>query len=237
MSEEYFSIAIDGPSGSGKSSLAKNLAVKLGFIYLDTGALYRAVGLYMYNNSIGGEDTESILSCLDDIKIDIAYDNGEQKIFLNGEDVSFKIRKNHISKYASDVSKIPGVRHFLLNLQREKAKSDNIIMDGRDIGTVILPDAALKIFLTASVEERAKRRYEELTQKSKDDGTNIKYEYEQILHEITERDEQDSKREIAPLKIAPDAVILDNSGFSLPEDTFNAALKIIEERIPDVCIR
>ena len=236
MSGEYFSIAIDGPSGSGKSSLAKNLAAKLGFIYLDTGALYRAVGLYMYNNAIDGEDTETILASLDNIKIDIMYDNGEQRIFLNDEDVSFKIRKNHISKYASDVSKIPGVRNFLLNLQREKAQSNNIIMDGRDIGTVILPNAALKIFLTASPQTRAKRRHEELTQKSRDDGTNINYEYEQILHEMIDRDEQDSKREIAPLKAAVDSIVLDNSEFGSPEDTLNAALNIVRERLPNVCI-
>ena len=236
MGEDYLSIAVDGPSSSGKSSLAKNLAAKLGFIYLDTGALYRAVGLYIYNNAIDSEDTETILASLDSINIDIIYDNGEQKIFLNDEDVSFKIRKNHISKYASDVSKIPGVRSFLLDLQREKAQVNNIIMDGRDIGTVILPNAALKLFLTASPQARAKRRHEELTQKSRDDGTNINYEYEQILREMIDRDEQDSKREIAPLKAAADSVALDNSEFSSPEDTLNAALNIVRERLPNVCI-
>ena len=235
-SEEFLSIAIDGPSGSGKSSLAKNLAVKLGFIYLDTGALYRAVGLYIYNNAIESRDEKNILASLGDIKIDIIYDDGEQKIYLNNEDVSFKIRKNHISKYASDVSKIPGVRNFLLNLQREKAKFNNIVMDGRDIGTVILPNASLKIFLTASAEERAQRRYKELVQKSRDDGTNINYEYEQILREINERDEQDSNRAVAPLKIASDAVVIDNSEFALSE-TLNAALNIIRERFTDVCIQ
>jgi len=237
MDEKFFSIAIDGPSGSGKSSLAKNLAAKLGFIYLDTGALYRAIGLYVYNKSIDGKDEESIVSCLDDINIDVIYENGEQKIFLNNEDVSLKIRENHISKYASDVSKIPGVRKFLLNLQREKAKTNNIVMDGRDIGTVILPDATLKIFLTASPQERAKRRYEELTEKSREDGTQTNYDYEQILCEMTERDKQDSQREVAPLTVAPDAAVLDNSTFILPEDTLNAALKIIGERFPDVYIR
>lgn len=231
-----YAIAVDGPSGSGKSSLAKNLAAKLdGFIYLDTGALYRAIGLYVCDRNIDGADVSGIVSCLDGIAIDVVYEkqSNTQKIFLNGSDVSQRIRENHISKYASDVSKIPQVREFLLNLQREKAEISSIIMDGRDIGTVILPDAALKIFLTASPEERAKRRYEELEQKNV--GVNISRE--QILREILERDEQDSKRDIAPLKPADDAILLDNSAFNSPENTLDAVLKIVKERLPDVCIR
>lgn len=241
MSGKFFSIAIDGPSGSGKSSLAKNLAAKLGFAYLDTGALYRAIGLYMFNGGIDVKDTDNVISRLADINIDVSYESSTQKIFLNGENVSLKIRENHISKYASDVSKISEVREFLLRLQREKAKSGNIIMDGRDIGTVILPDASLKIFLTASPEKRAKRRYEELIQKTAENagGEKVKanFEYTQILNEIIERDEQDSKRDAAPLKMAADAVLLDNSDFDSPDDTLKAALEIIKERLPDVCIR
>ncbi|MCL1857859.1 MAG: (d)CMP kinase [Oscillospiraceae bacterium] len=227
------SIAIDGPSGAGKSSLAKNLAKKLGFLYLDTGALYRTVGLYVFEAGIGGYETEKIEACIDskNIKIDVFYKNGEQKVFLNDRDVSEKIRENNISKYASDVSKIPKVREFLLKTQKEAAEKNNIIMDGRDIGTVILPNASVKIFLTSSSDERARRRYEELTGKGKD------VDYNAILKEINERDLQDSSRDAAPLKPAQDAFILDNSDCISPVDTLNKALNIIKERLPDVCIR
>jgi len=230
--ESYFSIAIDGPSGAGKSSLAKSLAKKLGFLYLDTGALYRTVGLYVYLSHIGGHETKKIeeLVSLGKIKIEVAYDGEEQKVFLNGLDVSEKIRENHISKYASDVSKIPKVREFLLKTQKEAAEKNNIIMDGRDIGTVILPGADVKIFLTASPEERAKRRCRELANK----GENI--DYDAILAEINARDAQDSNRDVAPLKPAKDAVILDNSQNSAA-DTVNKAVSIIKEILPDVCIR
>ena len=229
----FVSIAIDGPSGAGKSSLAKNLAKKLGFLYLDTGALYRTVGLYVFEAEIGGDETQKIIDCVDsrNIKIDAVYKDGEQKMFLNNTDISEKIRENHISKYASDVSKIPEVRRFLLGIQKNAAEKNNIIMDGRDIGTVILPNADIKIFLTSSPEERARRRYEELTEKGKD------VEYNAILKEINERDKQDSSRDAAPLKPADDAVILDNSDCKSPDDTLNKALNIIKERLPDVCIR
>ena len=229
----FVSIAIDGPSGAGKSSLAKNLAKKLGFLYLDTGALYRTVGLYVFEAGINGDETQKIIDCVEsqNINIEAVYKDGEQKVFLNNSDVSEKIRENHISKYASDVSKIPEVRRFLLGIQKNAAEKNNIIMDGRDIGTVILPNASLKIFLTSSSEERAKRRYEELTEKGKD------VEYNAILKEINERDKQDSERDAAPLKPADDAVILDNSDCKSPDDTLNKALNIIKERLPDVCIR
>jgi len=226
-------IAIDGPSGAGKSSLAKSLAEKLGFLYLDTGALYRAVGLYVFQAGIDGYDKDKIEACIDggDIKIDVVYKDGGQIMFLNCVDVSEKIRANNISKYASDVSKLPKVREFLMQTQRGAAEKNNIIMDGRDIGTVILPNADVKIFLTANPEERAKRRYEELTEKGQD------VDYNDILREITLRDEQDSNRAAAPLKPAGDAVILDNSDCARPDETLERAINIIKEKLPDVCIR
>ena len=201
---------------------------------MDTGALYRAVGLYVCGKNIGGSEKEKIEACIDTDSIDIepAYIDGIQKVFLNGQDVSEKIRENHISKYASDVSKIPKVREFLLKAQRETAEKNNVVMDGRDIGTVILPDADVKIFLTASPEERAKRRYAELTEKGRTD-----INYGQILKEINERDEQDSSRETAPLKPAHDAVILDNSDCGSPGSTLEKALKIIKEKLPYADIR
>ena len=226
------SIAIDGPSGAGKSSLAKNLAEKLGFVYLDTGALYRTVGLYVFESGIKGNGIEKIEACIDngEIKIDVVYKDAEQRMFLNGEDVSEKIRQNNISRYASDVSKLPKVRGFLLKTQREAAEKNNIVMDGRDIGTVILPNANVKIFLTSSPEERAKRRYEELTEK----GQNV--DYNAILREINERDAQDSGRSAAPLKPAKDAVMLDNSDCKSPAETLDKAINIIKEILPDVCV-
>ena len=229
----FISIAIDGPSGAGKSSLAKSLAEKLGFLYLDTGALYRTVGLYICESGIGGNETEKIEACVEsgNIEIDVVYKDGEQKVFLNGQDVSLKIRENHISKYASDVSKIPKVREFLLKIQKEAAGKNNIIMDGRDIGTVILPNADVKIFLTASSEVRAKRRYKELTEKGQE------VDYTAILAEINARDDQDSNRDAAPLKPAEDAIFFDNSDCNTPLETLNKAINIIKEILPDVCIR
>ena len=231
--KKFFSIAIDGPSGAGKSSLAKALAEKLGFMYLDTGALYRAVGLYVCTAGVGGHETKKIADLIKNkkIAIDVAYQNGEQKVFLNGADVSGKIRENQISKYASDVSKVPEVRDFLLETQREAAKKNNIVMDGRDIGTVILPDANVKIFLTSSPGERARRRYEELKEKGH------ALEYTAILNEINARDAQDKNREAAPLKPAEDAVTLDNSDCGSPADTLGLAMDIIKEILPDVCVR
>jgi len=188
----------------------------------------------VFEAGIAGDETEKIEDCVENrqnIKIDVVYKDAEQKVFLNDRDVSEKIRENHISKYASDVSKIPKVREFLLKTQKEAAEKNNIIMDGRDIGTVILPNASVKIFLIASPEVRAKRRYDELIQKGKD------VDYDSILSEINERDAQDSGRDAAPLKAAEDAIILDNSDCLTPIDTLNKALNIIKERLPDVCIR
>jgi cytidylate kinase len=231
-SGKFISFAIDGPSGAGKSSLAKGLAEKFGFWYLDTGALYRAFGLFIYESGIESRDTEKIKNCIENgnIRIEAIYKNGEQRTFLNGVDVSEKIREHHISKYASDVSKIPEVRKFLKPAQSEAAEKDNIVMDGRDIGTVILPNADVKIFLTASAEERAKRRFEELTEKGQ------KINYDDILRDINERDKQDSERDEAPLEPAKDAELLDNSDCAFPAETLERAVKIIKEKLPDVCI-
>lgn len=203
------SIAIDGPGGAGKSTIAKALAKKLGFIYVDTGALYRAIGLYMINNGVDLKNAAAVTEKLDEVKVELKYVNGEQRVLLCGDDVSEDIRKPEVSMAASDVSAIPAVRDFLLGLQRKMASENNVIMDGRDIGTVVLPNAQIKLFLTASAEERAMRRYKELIEKGK------KVEYETVYKELCERDYQDSHREVAPLKPADDATIIDTTGNDL----------------------
>ena len=203
------SIAIDGPGGAGKSTIAKALAKKLGFIYVDTGALYRAFGLYMINNGVDLKNAAAVTEKLDEVKVELKYVNGEQRVLLCGDDVSEDIRKPEVSMAASDVSAIPAVRDFLLGLQRKMASENNVIMDGRDIGTVVLPNAQIKLFLTASAEERAMRRYKELIEKGK------KVEYETVYKELCERDYQDSHREVAPLKPADDATIIDTTGNDL----------------------
>lgn len=219
-------IAIDGPSGAGKSSIAKALAKKLGIVYVDTGAIYRTVGLYIWRNNVDSKDASKIISMLPEISVKLAYVDGTQHIFLNGEDVSGLIRTETISKYASDVSAIPEVRAFLLSLQRDMAKENSVIMDGRDIGTVVLPDAEVKIFLTASAEVRAHRRYKELIEKGE------KVEFEDVLAAIITRDTNDSSRATAPLKAADDAVILDSSDINA-EQTLNAAIDIINSKIAE----
>ena len=216
-------IAIDGPSGAGKSSIAKALAKSLNIIYVDTGAIYRTVGLYVYRNGVESKDKEKIISMLPDISVKLAYIDGAQHIFLNGEDVSGLIRTETISRYASDVSAIPEVRAFLLSLQRDMAKETSVIMDGRDIGTVVLPDAEVKIFMTASAEVRARRRYKELIEK----GESVVYE--DVLAAIITRDTNDSTRATAPLKAADDAVILDNSEINA-EETLNRVIDIIRSK-------
>lgn len=206
-------VAIDGPAGAGKSTVAKAAAKKLGFIYVDTGALYRAIALNAVRNGVI-EDEEKIVQLLDDTDVQLAFDdNGAQCVILNGEDVSSLIRTPEISMGASNVSKIPQVRAFLLGLQREIAKNNNVIMDGRDIGSVVLPNADKKIFLTASPECRAKRRYDELVLKGE------KVTYEEVLEDVNKRDYQDSHREIAPMKPTDDAVIADNTGMTVEEGT------------------
>ena len=222
--KKTFSIAIDGPSGAGKSTVAKALAKKLGFIHVDTGAMYRSVGLYVYRKGILPDDREKVIPCLPDINIDTKYENGAQKIYLNGEDVSEAIRQNEISSYASKVSAIPEVRAFLLDLQRKTAEKYDVIMDGRDIGTVILPNADLKIFQTASPEARAKRRYDELTAKGE------KVELSEITEQMIKRDYDDSHRANAPCVPAADAVIVDNSDMTIEENVDHIASLVKERR-------
>ena len=217
-------IAIDGPSGAGKSTLAKGLAKKLSIIYVDTGALYRTIGLYVYNKGIKMDEIDKIISALDEIDIKLDFVDGNQKVLLNGNDVGDSIRTQNIAAYASAVSAIPKVREFLLDTQRGIAANNSIVMDGRDIGTVIFPDADVKIFLTADDTSRAKRRFDELTQK----GTITTLE--QVLGEIRERDHNDSTRATAPAIAADDAIILDNSSMTLEESEI-AALKIINSKL------
>ncbi|MBQ5777418.1 MAG: (d)CMP kinase [Oscillospiraceae bacterium] len=217
-------IAIDGPSGAGKSTMSKLLAKEFGFIYVDTGAIYRTVGVYTYRSGVDSKNAAAVEALLPQINIVIKHIDGVQRIFLNGEDVSEKIREHIISMYASDVSAIPAVRKFLLDMQRSFAREHNVIMDGRDIGTVVLPDAKIKIFLTADDEDRAKRRYEELLMKGQE------ITYEKVLSDMRERDRQDSGRATAPLVAAEDAIILDTTGNTL-EETIEELKKIIAERL------
>ena len=209
--DRMFNIAIDGPGGAGKSTISKAVSKELGFIYVDTGALYRAIGLYCLRNGIKTDDADKVSAALSDVSVDFTYIDGEQRVMLNGEDVSTDIRLPEVSMAASNVSAIPAVREFLLELQRKIAREKDVLMDGRDIGTVILPDAQLKIFLTASAEVRAKRRFDELTAKGKE------VNYDDVLRELIERDYQDSHREIAPLRQADDAVLVDTSDMTFDE--------------------
>lgn len=229
MIEEFYysmiNIAIDGPSGSGKSTLARKVAEKLGYIYVDTGALYRSIGLYAYRNEIKPDDEKAVINMLPMISVSLEYsEDGAQKVILNGEDVSTLIRTPEISMYASKISAIPEVRKFLLDLQRSIAKQKNVIMDGRDIGTVILPDAQVKIFLFAKDEVRAKRRYIELTEK----GVNTTFE--EVLADMTKRDKDDSTRKVAPAIPAEDAIMLDNSELDL-DGTMLKVIEIINRKL------
>ena len=218
-------IAIDGPAGAGKSSLSKEVAKELSFIYVDTGALYRTIGLASLRKGLKKEDKAEIISMLNDIDVKLSFnDEGTQIVLLNGEDVSSYIRTPEASMFASAVSAIPEVRAFLLDLQRNMAKSDNVIMDGRDIGTVVLPDAKIKIFLTASPEKRAMRRHKENIEKGIDST------YEEVLKDVNQRDYQDSHREIAPLKPAEDSVLVDTSDYDF-EGSKELLLKVIKERM------
>lgn len=225
---EHFAIAIDGPSGAGKSTLAKAAAARFGFIHVDTGAIYRTVGLAVRRAGIASKDQTGVASILPKLRIEIGHDDsGVQRMYLNGEDVSALIRTPEISIYASDVSAMPAVRAFLLDMQRELAQKHDVIMDGRDIGTVVLPDADLKVFLTASPEERARRRLRELEEKG------VKTGYEEVLRDINYRDTNDSSRASAPLKAAEDAQIFDTSDLSLKESIdviCNMASRKLEER-------
>ena len=221
-----YSIAIDGPAGAGKSTLAKALAKELGFCYVDTGAIYRTVAYFLDILGVSPKDADGVERYLDELTIGIEYDEeGKQHMIMNGMDVSGEIRTQDISQKASLVSAYPIVREMLLDMQRDVARKNNVIMDGRDIGTVVLPKADVKIFLTASVEVRAKRRYDELIEKGQ------KAELKQIQKEIEQRDYQDTHRPIAPLKMAKDSVKLDTSDLDIP-GVLAAMKKIIGEKIP-----
>ena len=219
----YISVAIDGPSGAGKSTVARAAAAKLGYVYVDTGAMYRAIGLAVCRKGISGEDTAGIVSVLPAITLALEYQDGAQHILLCGEDVSYAIRTPEIAKYASKVSAVPEVRQFLLDTQRNMARNGNILMDGRDIGTVILPDAPVKIFLTASAESRAQRRFLELREKGQ------QVTLDEVLRDIRQRDHLDMTRAVAPLRQAEDAVLLDTSDITL-EQSIEAVLRIIREK-------
>ncbi|NMA06672.1 MAG: (d)CMP kinase [Ruminococcaceae bacterium] len=217
-------IAIDGPSGAGKSTMARKLAEKLGFIYVDTGALYRAIGLFALSVGANIYEPASVSGILAGIDISLKYTDGQQQVILNGKDVSGEIRSEAVSMAASAVSAIPRVREFLLDTQRKLARENNVIMDGRDIGTVVLPDADLKIFLTASPEERANRRYNQLIKKG------VSANYDAVLKDLEKRDYDDSNREICPLKPAEDSVIVDTTGNEL-EESVELLFNIVKENL------
>lgn len=219
-------VAIDGPAGAGKSSISRRASEKLGFIYVDTGALYRTVGVSALRKKVNMESDEEIVSVLPDTKVEMKFVSGEQKMFLNGEDVSKEIRFPESSMAASRVSAVPAVRAFLFDLQRELAEKNDCIMDGRDIGTVVLPDAQVKIFLTASPEKRAQRRCKELTEKG------IEANYDEVLADIIKRDYNDSHREIAPLKPAEDSILIDTSDIGL-EESINLVIDTIKRVIAE----
>ena len=216
-------IAIDGPGGAGKSSVAKAVAKKLGIVYVDTGALYRTIGYFVRSRDVDPHDRVAVPALLGEISIEVKYENGTQKVYLNGEDLGDKIRTPEMSMYASAVSAIPEVRAFLLDTQRDIAKKNSVIMDGRDIGTVILPDAEVKIFMTASPECRAKRRYDELIAK----GADVKYE--DVLNEMNERDHNDSTRDVAPTAAAEDSVLLDTSELDF-DASVDAVIEIVKSK-------
>ncbi len=217
-------IAIDGPGGAGKSTVAKAVAAKLGIVYVDTGALYRTVGYYVKEKGIDPHDRKAVAACLPDIEIEVRYENGVQRVYLNGKDLGDAIRTPQMSMYASAVSAIGEVRAFLLETQKDIARKNSVIMDGRDIGTVILPDADVKIFMTASAECRARRRYDELAAK----GLDVRYE--DVLAEMNERDRNDSTRDIAPTAAAPDAILFDNSGMT-PEQSVEGVIEIVKSKV------
>lgn len=218
------SIAIDGPSGAGKSTLAKRLAKELGYIYVDTGAMYRSIGLYALRRGVDPKNADAVQALLPGIELDIRLQDGSQHVYLNGEDVSTEIRAEAVGMAASAVSAHPAVRAFLLDTQRNLAKGQNILMDGRDIGTVVLPDATVKIFLTASPKARAERRRKELEEKGQP------ADFATVLADIEQRDYQDTHRAAAPLKQADDAVLLDTSELNF-EQSFEAMKKMITEKV------
>ena len=217
-------IAIDGPGGAGKSTVAKAVAARLGIVYVDTGALYRTIGYYVKSRGIDPHDGAAVAACLPNVDIDVRYEDGVQRVYLNGTCPGDAIRTPEMSMYASAVSAIGEVRAFLLETQRSIARRNSVVMDGRDIGTVILPDADVKIFMTASAECRAQRRFEELKAKG------IDAKYEDVLAEMNERDKNDSTREIAPTQAAEDAILYDNSGMTL-EENIEGIIEIINKKV------
>ena len=224
MNEKPIAVAIDGPAGAGKSTIARAAAQTLGFVYVDTGALYRTIGLAVCRRGIPMDDADGIVSVLPEIRVELTYRDGAQRVLLDGEDVSDAIRTPQISAYASKVSAVPAVRTYLLDLQRDMAKKQAVIMDGRDIGTVILPDAPVKIFLTASPEARAARRCAELREKGQD------VTVESVLADMQKRDAQDAGRAVAPLRQAEDAVRVDTSDLTL-DQSIRTVLDVIRSRL------
>ena len=206
-----YNIAIDGPAGAGKSTIAKKIAKELGYVYVDTGAMYRALAIHFLKKGLKPEDTEAIKNACNDAVVTLQYEDGVQQVYLNGENVTSMLRQEAVGNMASVSSAIPEVRAQLLELQRDLAKAQDVVMDGRDIGTNILPNADVKVYLTASVEERARRRYKELQEKG------VACNLEEIAHDIEERDTRDMNREIAPLRQAEDATFLDSSDMSIEE--------------------
>lgn len=206
-----YNIAIDGPAGAGKSTIAKLVAKEKGYIYVDTGAMYRGLAIHFLDKGIQPQETEKVIEACKDAEVTIAYEDAVQHVYLNGKDISSRLRNEEVGNMASVTSAIPEVRKKLLELQQNLAKTQNVIMDGRDIGTCVLPHADVKVYLTASVETRAKRRYQELQEKGED--CNL----EEIAHDIEERDRRDMTREIAPLKQAEDAVLVDSSDMTIAE--------------------
>ena len=218
-----YNIAIDGPAGAGKSTIARRAAAALSFIYVDTGAMYRAMGLYFLNHGIDPADTAAIEAAVQDVDVSIRYENGEQQVYLNGENVTGQIRREEVGDMASRTSVNGKVREKLVQLQQQLAARENVVMDGRDIGTCVLPDATVKIYLTASVEERARRRYLELKEKGQEESL------EKIQEDIRDRDHRDMTREISPLRQAEDAVLVDASHMTIEEVTA-AVREAFEER-------
>ena len=224
MEQKHMAVAIDGPAGAGKSTIARAVAARMGYIYVDTGALYRAVGLYGLRKGADTSSAEEMLPLLAEIEVELTYRDGEQRVLLNGEDVSEAIRLGEASMAASNVSAIQGVRDFLFDLQKDMARTNDVVMDGRDIGTVVLPDAQVKIFLTATSEERASRRYKELLEKGQ------QVDFQQLLAEVKQRDYNDSHRAAAPLRQADDAVLLDTTGLDR-QQVVDRVLALVEQKL------
>ena len=224
MNNNVINVAIDGPGGAGKSTVAKIIAAKMGYVYVDTGALYRTIGLFVKRQEVDKADTQGVIALLPCIDLDMQFIDGEQIITLNGERVGDNIRTGEIAMYASAVSAIPEVREFLLNTQRDIASKNSVVMDGRDIGTVILPDAEVKVFMVASPEARARRRYLELSAKGES------CTFESVLADIIERDKNDSTRKTAPCVPADDAVIFDNSDYDV-DGSVDKVIEIIKSKV------